>query len=71
MDVALLPDQRGAGIGTSMLKGLMAEAQRAEKPVRIHVEGFNPALRLYERLGFSEAADKGVYLLMERVPGAG
>ena len=32
----------------------------------IHVERFNPALRLYERLGFSVAEDKGVYLLLER-----
>jgi hypothetical protein len=34
----------------------------------IHVERFNPALRLYERLGFREVEDKGVYLLMQRVP---
>ena len=34
----------------------------------IHVERFNPALRLYERLGFSVAEDKGVYLFLERPP---
>jgi hypothetical protein len=28
----------------------------------------NPALRLYERLGFSLAEDKGVYLFLERPP---
>jgi hypothetical protein len=32
----------------------------------IHVERFNLALRLYERLGFEQKEDKGVYLLMER-----
>jgi hypothetical protein len=37
----------------------------AGKPLRIHVEGFNPALRLYERLGFRQIEDKGVYLFME------
>jgi hypothetical protein len=30
----------------------------------VHVERFNPALRLYERLGFRVAEDKGVYLLL-------
>ena len=34
-------------------------------PLTIHVERFNPALRLYERLGFTLAEDKGVYLFLE------
>ena len=37
----------------------------AGKPLRIHVERFNPALRLYERLGFRQIEDKGVYLFLE------
>jgi hypothetical protein len=36
------------------------------KRVTIHVERMNPALQLYERLGFSMAEDNGVYLLLER-----
>jgi hypothetical protein len=32
--------------------------------LRIHVERFNPALRLYERLGFWQIDDRGVYLFM-------
>jgi hypothetical protein len=35
------------------------------QPLRIHVERFNPALRLSERLGFTQIEDKGVYLFME------
>ena len=45
--------------------GLQSEATAAGKPLRIHVERFNPALRLYERLGFRQLEDKGVYLFME------
>jgi len=30
----------------------------------------NPALQLYERLGFSLVEDKGVYLFLERPPRA-
>jgi hypothetical protein len=33
--------------------------------LRIHVERFNPALRLYERLGFRQIEDRDVYLFME------
>jgi len=68
VDIALLPEQRGNGVGTSLLRGLLAEADAAGKRVTIHVERLNPALRVYERLGFSVAEDKGVYLLLERPP---
>lgn len=68
IDIALLPEYRGAGLGTMLLKDLCNEAQRAGKPLRMHVEKFNPALRLYQRLGFSHIADTGVYFLMEWAP---
>jgi GNAT superfamily N-acetyltransferase len=64
MDIALLPEHRGAGIGTQLLRELQDEASSAGKTLTIHVERFNPALRLYERLGFRQVEDKGVYLLM-------
>ena len=66
VDIALLPLHRGGGIGSSLLHDLFAEADAAGKSVTIHVERLNPALRLYERLGFSLSEDKGVYLLLER-----
>ena len=47
---------------------LLVEAARDRKPVRIHVERHNPALRLYERLGFVRLGDNGVYYLMEWSP---
>ena len=65
MDIALLPARRGTGIGTQLLRELQDEARSAGKTLSIHVERFNPALRLYERLGFKMAEDKGVYLLLE------
>jgi ribosomal protein S18 acetylase RimI-like enzyme len=68
VDIALLPEHRGNGVGTALLRDLFAEADAAGKRVTIHVERFNRALRLYERLGFSVAEDKGVYLFLERQP---
>jgi ribosomal protein S18 acetylase RimI-like enzyme len=66
VDIALLPEHRGHGIGTSLLGELLSEADAARKRVTIHVERLNPARRLYERLGFSVAEDKGIYLFLER-----
>jgi len=64
VDIALLPEHRGNGIGTALLRALLDEASASGKRVTIHVERFNRALRLYERLGFSVAEDKGVYLFL-------
>jgi hypothetical protein len=53
VDIALLPQYCNRGIGTTLLRDLQSEAAAAGKPLRIHVERFNPALRLYQRLGFT------------------
>jgi GNAT superfamily N-acetyltransferase len=68
IDIALLPEHRGAGLGTAILQDLLAEAARAGKPFRIHVAKWNRAQRLYERLGFSTLEDDGAYLFMEWSP---
>lgn len=65
IDIAMLPAYRNRRIGTHLLGALQTEAALARKPLRIHVERFNPALRLYERLGFQQIDDQGVYLFME------
>ena len=70
VDIALLPEHRGNGIGTRLVEELLAEGDAEAKSVTIHVERMNPALRLYERLGFSLVEDKGVYLFLERPPRA-
>lgn len=68
IDIALLPEHRRQGIGTALLRELLAEAHAAGKPVRIHVEHNNPAMGLYQRLGFQRSGDTGVYYLMECRP---
>lgn len=64
IDIALLPQLRGSGIGGALLRDLMAEAASAKKSVSIHVEKENPAMTLYRRLGFCKQEDKGVYDLL-------
>lgn len=68
IDIALLPSYRNAGIGSDLLKNLLAEARHDHKPVRIHVEQLNPAMRLYQRLGFVQIGESGVYNLMQWTP---
>ena len=70
IDIALLPAARGQGVGEAILRDIGEDAASRGKKVSIHVEKFNPARRLYERLGFAPVEDKGVYELMEWVPGA-
>jgi len=70
VDIALLPEHRGGGVGTMLIRRLFDEGDASGRKVSIHVEIFNPARRLYDRLGFVPAAERGVYLLMERAPAA-
>ena len=68
VDVALLPEYRDRGVGGSLMRSVLDEADRAGLPVRLHVDLANPALRLYQRLGFSPVAHHGLSLEMERLP---
>jgi len=67
IDIALLPQWRGQGIGQALLLDVIDEAMSAGKAVGIHVEKQNPAMSLYLRLGFRCVEDKGVYDLL-RLP---
>lgn len=68
MDLALLPEFRGAGTGGRLIGDLAAEGRATEKRVTIHVERFNPAARLYDRLGFLPVSERGVHVLMQWAP---
>ena len=71
IDIALLPEHRGAGLGGRLMRGVLAQAEAAGLPVQIHVERNNPAMRLYDRLGFQQVEEQGVYWLMRWTPGVG
>ncbi len=67
IDIALLPEHRGAGIGTHLIEEVVADGKRTGRFVSLHVERWNPALALYERLGFERAGETEVHLRMERL----
>lgn len=68
IDIALLPPWRGRGIGSSLLRELVAESERTRRALVLHVEPHNPARRLYERLGFVLVENRGVYDFLRRTP---
>jgi ribosomal protein S18 acetylase RimI-like enzyme len=69
IDIALLPDFRRRGIGGRLMNRVLDEGREAALPVQIHVERNNPAMRLYDRLGFQQVEDQGVYYLMRWLAG--
>jgi ribosomal protein S18 acetylase RimI-like enzyme len=66
VDIALLPDHRGSGIGATLMKQFMAEADAAAAPVRVTVATNNPgSLRFHQRLGFQITGQDAMYYTME------
>jgi len=70
VDIALLPEYRNRGIGTSLIQALLDEANTAHRSVKLHMLRWSKAARLYERLGFEVIGGDGVYFEMKRVPDA-
>lgn len=68
LEITLEPRWRGQGHGTTLLRWLMAEATRRGVTLSLFVEDFNPAYRLYQRLGFSTPKPDGVYTYMTWEP---
>lgn len=60
VQIQLLPEHQGKGIGEHLIRTVLAQAEAAGLPVALSVLRGNPARRLYERLGFREVeAEEG------------
>ncbi|HEX5182780.1 MAG TPA: GNAT family N-acetyltransferase [Allosphingosinicella sp.] len=68
IDIALLPEHRGGGIGGAILNDLVRHARETGRAIDLFVEKNNPVRGLYKRLGFVMAEDAGVYDRMEWLP---
>ncbi len=64
MDIALVPEKRGQGIGRSLIEALLRIAREDAAEITLHVEPNNPAMRLYDQLGFRLIENRGVYLFL-------
>lgn len=68
IDIALIPEFRGEGIGGQLIARVLDEAAASGRTVSIHVEIHNRAAELYARMGFVAVAELGVYRRMEWGP---
>lgn len=64
LSIALLPEYRGQGIGTTMMKHLITELPAEYLTLSLSVSRQNPARCLYERLGFSVVEEEGDSIIM-------
>lgn len=64
-DIMVLPEHRRYGICTAVMRHWVAEGVRTNKPIRLHVERFNPARSLYERENFALIGETPTHFLME------
>ncbi|KAB7768886.1 GNAT family N-acetyltransferase [Xanthomonas maliensis] len=60
LDILLLPDRRGQGVGTMLIAALLAQAKVDGREVVLQVDKHNPAFELYRRLGFRTYEDTGI-----------
>ncbi len=60
LDLAVVPRFRKRGIATRLIKDLQAEATRHGQSIRVFIETFNPADRLFVSLGFSQTSEDGM-----------
>jgi len=65
-EVEILPEYQNQGIGTSVLKMVLEEAESTGKTVALQVLKVNPARSLYERHGFIVTGETTTHYLMER-----
>lgn len=64
LTIAVLPAFRGQGIGTELLKELIDIASQRYRGISLSVVGDNPAMRLYEKLGFQIVRPDGASYTM-------
>lgn len=70
LGMAVLPEHRGRGIGSALLRRLLESAAAAYRSVCLSVSADNPAVRLYERAGFERVCECGGALTMLKKFGA-
>lgn len=68
IDIALLKEYRDRGIGTILLANLIEESEKKKVSLSIHVEYYNFAKAWYQRYGFTQEDEVGVYVFMRRLP---
>lgn len=68
VDIAVLPQFRGKGIGSKLIEKLYSEAKEKSLPLSLQVEkNNNNAFRLYKKQGFEIVDESEIYFAMEKI----
>ena len=67
-DIAILSSYQGRGMGSFLLRGLIAESVAQKIPIELHVDQGSRAQALYERHGFVIVEDQFPNWYMRRPP---
>ena len=68
LDISLLPEHRGQGIGGELIRALVQQCVKSGAVLQLQVLNTNPAQRLYARLGFIKTGVDRIYTQMELRP---
>ena len=68
LDVTVLTQERGKGVGSAFLSRMQEEAAAARLPLTIYVETFNPSLNFFAKRGFRPEKEEGIHLLLQWMP---
>jgi ribosomal protein S18 acetylase RimI-like enzyme len=63
--IEITPEFQGLGLGTVILRDLIAEARQRRAPLRLQALKVNPARRLYERLGLRVVGETATHVRMQ------
>lgn len=70
-ELVVHPDFQNRGVGSALLRQVMARAQERQVPVRLGTCHKNRAQHLYRRLGFGEFDRTNTHVLLQWVPADG
>jgi ribosomal protein S18 acetylase RimI-like enzyme len=65
--IEIHPEFQGKGLGTAIIKEIIADGAQKMKPIVLQVLTVNPARQLYERLGFAIIEETNIHYMM-RIP---
>jgi ribosomal protein S18 acetylase RimI-like enzyme len=69
-NIEIAPSFQGRGLGTAIIRDLLAEASNRRLPVRLQTNRSNPARQLYRRLGFVDTGETETHYEMIAMPNA-
>ena len=66
--IEIVPEWQNRGIGSTVIRSVLADARRRQKNVVLRVLRPNPARALYERLGFRLSGETATHFQMRYEP---